>query len=75
MAAKSGTAQRGEGRTNNGIFICYAPYDDPEIAVAIVVARAQAGSNLIGIAKDVLDSYFALSSDTSSPDHENTLLQ
>ena len=75
VAAKSGTAQRGEGRTNNGIFICYAPYDDPEIAVAIVVARAQAGSNLIDIAKDVLDSYFALSTDTSSADHENTLLQ
>ena len=40
-----------------------------------VQRRAQAGSNLIGIAKDVLDSYFALSTDTSSADHENTLLQ
>ena len=75
VAAKSGTAQRGEGRTNNGIFICYAPYDDPEIAVAIVVARAQAGANLVNIAKDVLDAYFSLSDGTGSAESENTLLQ
>ena len=30
--AKTGTAQLGQGITNNGVFICFAPYDEPEIA-------------------------------------------
>ena len=38
VAAKTGTSQLGEGVTNNAIFMCYAPFDDPEIAVAIVVS-------------------------------------
>ena len=40
-AAKTGTAQRGEGLVNNAMFILYAPYgDNPEIAIAIAVEKA-----------------------------------
>ena len=75
VAAKSGTSQLGENLTNNALFICYAPYDDPEIAVAIVVERGRAGSALTNIAKDVLDAYFSLSNPSNSAESENTLLQ
>ena len=75
VAAKSGTSQLGEDITNNALFMCYAPYDDPEIAVAIVVERGRAGSALTNIAKDVLDAYFSLSSPSNSAESENTLLQ
>ena len=75
VAAKSGTSQLGEDRTNNGIFMCYAPYDDPEVAVAIVVERAGAGSALVNIAKDVLDAYFSLDNKDVTADSENTLLR
>jgi hypothetical protein len=32
VACKTGTAQLGEDRMNNAVFVCYAPYEDPEIA-------------------------------------------
>ena len=75
VAAKTGTSQLGEGVTNNAIFMCYAPFDDPEIAVAIVVSRGYSGANLTSIAKDVLDAYFSLGDKTSTADSENTLLR
>ena len=34
--AKTGTTQLGADITNNGCFVCFAPYDEPEIAVALV---------------------------------------
>lgn len=75
VASKTGTAQMGEGITNNAIFICYAPFDDPEIAVALVVERGQAGANLGNMAKSVLDAYFGLSDTDNAPETENTLLK
>lgn len=75
VATKTGTAQRGEGRTNNGIFICFAPYDKPEIAVAIVVEKAQAGANLTNIAKSILDAYFYVTDREDALERENTLLK
>lgn len=53
-AAKTGTAQRGEGLVNNAMFILYAPYgDNPEIAIAIAVEKGGAGRHaLAGRAKD-----------------------
>ena len=74
VAAKTGTSQLGEDAADNASFICYAPYDDPEIAVAIVVERAGSGAGLVNIAKDVLDAYFSLDDKTASADSENTLL-
>jgi len=75
VAAKTGTAQLGEEKTNNAIFICYAPYDDPEIAIAIVVERGGAGSNLAAIARDVLDAYFNIENASGSLESENELLR
>lgn len=75
VAAKTGTSQLGEGKTNNAIFICYAPYDDPEIAIAIVVERGGAGSNLTGIARNILDAYFSLTDTNEEIETENTLLK
>ena len=71
VAAKSGTAQLGEGRANNAIFMCYAPFDDPEIAVAIVVEHGQAGAALRNIAADVLDAYFSVQAGSASSTAEN----
>ena len=75
IAAKTGTAQRGEGRTNNAIFICYAPADDPEIAISIVVERGGAGAALGSMAKSVLDSYFSISDTNKAIETENTILK
>ena len=56
--AKTGTAQISKNVKNNGVFVCFAPYDDPEIAVAIVIEKGQAGSHLATVAVDILNAYF-----------------
>ncbi|MBR1779365.1 MAG: penicillin-binding protein [Clostridia bacterium] len=57
VAAKTGTAQ------NNGsdhvTFICFAPYEKPEIAIAVVIEHGAKGFASKGVARDVLDAYFA----------------
>ena len=75
VAAKTGTAQLGENITNNGVFICYAPYDKPEIAIAVVVEKGGAGGEIATIAKDILDYYFAFKNSAVSVETENGLLK
>ena len=57
--AKTGTAQINADTTNNGVFVCFAPYDDPEIALAIVIERGGSGSALASTAVEILNAYFA----------------
>jgi penicillin-binding protein 2 len=75
VAAKTGTAQKGETIANDAIFICYAPFDDPEIAMAIVVQKGSAGSNCAVIAQEILEAYFSLKSATDVTDVEGELLK
>nr|WP_325301416.1 penicillin-binding transpeptidase domain-containing protein [uncultured Dysosmobacter sp.] len=56
--AKTGTAQLGSGQTNNGVFVCFAPYDDPEIAVAIAIEHGGSGAALASTAVQILNAYF-----------------
>ena len=59
VAAKTGTAQTGiEGTSDNGAFVCFAPLDDPEIAIAVYVEKGGHGSTLATIAKSIMDIYF-----------------
>ena len=57
--AKTGTAQMGGEAENNGIFVCFGPYEDPEIAVAIVVEKAGAGANITPAAVQILNAWFS----------------
>lgn len=66
VAAKTGTVQSDSNKINNGVFVCYAPADDPEIAIAVVVENGGSGSAIMSIAKEILDYYF-------SEDHSTTL--
>ncbi len=59
IAAKTGTAETGiNGTSANGAFVCYAPLDDPQIAIAVYVEKGGHGSTLATIAKSMLDVYF-----------------
>jgi penicillin-binding protein 2 len=62
VAAKTGTAETGfeDRSSSNGLFICYAPADNPQVAIAQIVEKGAWGSNTIGIAKDLLIAYFGL---------------
>ena len=59
IAAKTGTAQNGQNEaSDNGAFVCFAPADDPQIAIAIYGEKAGHGNTLATIARDMLDIYF-----------------
>ena len=58
VAAKTGTVQNDTGNSNTGVFVCYAPAYDPEIAIAVVVERGNAGRTIMNIAENVMDYYF-----------------
>jgi len=59
IAAKTGTAETGiDGTSANGAFVCWAPLDDPQIAIAVYVEKGGHGSTLASIAKRMLDVYF-----------------
>ena len=75
VACKTGTAQKGQTVSNDGIFICYAPYEDPEIAIAVVVERGGAGANCGSIARDVLEAYFGLKTFSDINETEGNLLR
>lgn len=73
--AKTGTAQLGGSKKNNGVFVCFAPYDDPEIAVALVIEQGGAGATLASTAVKILNAYFSTDEIGAAVIGENQLLQ
>ncbi len=68
IGGKTGTAQLGNG-ANNAIFIAFAPFDNPQIAIAVVLEHGERGTNAGRVARDVFDKYFFGKSETN----ENTV--
>lgn len=62
VAGKTGTAQQVSNRPNHALFIGYAPYDDPEIAIATRIAYGYTSHNAADVSKDILAYYFGVSS-------------
>lgn len=58
VAGKTGTAQENKKRPNHALFISYAPYDDPEITMTVVVPNGYTSSNAAEIARDIYRYYF-----------------
>ncbi len=73
VGSKTGTAQIVEGGQNNAVFVCFAPYEDPQIAIAVVIEKGGSGSSIVGIARDMLDYYFAADQSQSVVLGENSL--
>ena len=72
--AKTGSAQVGTDIAN-GVFVAYAPYEDPEIAVAIVIEKGGSGAALATTAVEIINSWFSHAQDDSAAMGENTLLK
>ncbi len=58
VGGKTGTADTLKTVTANGIFIAFAPYNTPEIAICIVGEKCGHGSEMTGVARDIFDYYF-----------------
>lgn len=57
VAGKTGTAQQ-TGHANHGLFVGYAPYDDPEITIAVRIANGYNSHNAATAARNVISYYY-----------------
>lgn len=72
IAAKTGTAQTDiPNSSDNGAFICFAPADDPQIAIAVYVEKGGHGSTIATVAKAMMDIYFSVGEIGDVPTYEN----
>ena len=71
LACKTGTAETGfeyvKMEYSNGLFLVYAPADDPQIAIALVVEKGEWGSSTAVIARKLLLSYFDIPDPATKP--------
>lgn len=56
VGGKTGTAE--VPGTNNGLFVAFAPYDNPQIAISVVVEHGAHGNSIAPAARDVIAEYF-----------------
>ena len=74
ICAKTGTAQTGiNGQDDNGAFLCFAPANDPQIAIAVYGEKAGSGSVMGNVAKGILDSFFEVGAAGDIQTYENTM--
>ena len=74
VCAKTGTAQTGiTGTSDNAAFVCFAPMDDPQIAISVYVEKGGHGSGMAVVAKAILDQYFDVDEIGYVPIYENQL--
>ena len=71
VCAKTGTAQHSSGGSDHGVFVCFAPREDPEIAIAIFGEKAAHGSSLAPAAEPVLKAYFEMVAASEVYTYEN----
>ena len=74
VGAKTGSAQvSATSRESNAVLICFAPFDNPEIAVAIVAEKGGTGSELGAVASDIFRYYFQEQNTSERVQAENTM--
>ncbi len=60
VAGKTGTAEESKKRANHALFVCYAPYERPQIAIATRIAYGYSSSYAAQITKEAVAYYFGL---------------
>jgi penicillin-binding protein 2 len=60
VAGKTGTAQVANG-SNDGIFVGFAPYNNPRIAVFAVIEHGGEGTYTANVVKPIMEEYFKIS--------------
>ena len=68
LAGKSGTAQVSEKLPNHGLFIGYAPYENPEVAATLIIPNGHGSSNVLDLYADLMCYYFGVPEKNASDD-------
>ncbi len=76
VGCKTGTAETSaKAASTNAVFVCFAPYDDPQVALCLVAEGGDAGGSLAELAAGILAQYFSTDGSLSTVVKENTLLR
>ena len=73
VCAKTGTAQTFESWSDHGAFICFAPADNPQIAVALYGERIAHPTNIAPVAEAIMKAYFTAQRASTVAVYENKL--
>jgi len=74
VCAKTGTAQTGiNNQDDNGAFVCYAPAEKPQIAIAVYGEKSGSGSVMGNVAKGIMDAFFDVGEAGELDTYENTM--
>lgn len=65
VAGKTGTSQVSSG-PNNGIFVGFAPYDNPKIAVVAIIEHGEEGTYTANVVKPIMEEYFNISTENKA---------
>lgn len=77
VAGKTGTAQQNTNRRSHTSFNAFAPYDDPQIAVYVVIPFSDTATTpapAAQVGRDVIAAYFKLDEEPERPLSTNELL-
>ena len=75
VCCKTGTAQHGLGGSDHASFVCWAPAENPEIAIAVYVEHGDTGGYFSEVAKDIMDYYFSSKDLSQEISLENALVK
>ena len=75
VGAKTGTAQVSADKSADAVFVLFAPYDDPEIVISMVVEGGASGGNLASAAGEIVNYYFGSEHTMETVGTENTLIR
>ena len=68
VAGKTGSAEAGKDSNGNDLvnawFVCFAPFDNPEVAVVVMIENGGHGNYAAEVARDVLTQYFGMNEST-----------
>lgn len=68
IGGKTGSAETGINNQVNGWFAGFAPYNDPEIAVVVLIENAGSGGNVGDTAKSIIKEYFGMNAENVNED-------
>jgi penicillin-binding protein 2 len=60
VAGKTGTAEQTKSRPNHALFVCYAPYENPEIAIATRIPFGYSSDYAAQLTRDIIKYYYGL---------------
>lgn len=73
VAGKTGTAQVSSG-TDNGIFVGFAPYDNPKIAVVAIIEHGKEGTYTANVVRPIMEEYFNISTENKANEKEQNIV-